>query len=376
MIAFRRRSEVVAVALTAWVATAASSAAAELPADLRAAVRQRREALRQLSIEATFAIRTAPIRTDPFNPDNWTIPEWEGTGHATYHFWLDRPSFRFTHQGGERGSMQGRSERSWHAGRLVSKGLTRDGATSVIVSPTCWPSHGPLPFLMPLELHFFEIEESWLDWVENNELRLVERVDDRLVLAGGPFVRTPRIPPWECRLEIDLSRGCLPTFMTASLVVSDGTIQWSAKTLAAQPVAGVWMPTDSVMALKPIHPDTRDRWAIYRFTVDKWGVNDRYLGDRIVIPIPDRNVDLLDRTTGLSRIVDAHGVVVHEHQRTLEELERDQMEMQQDIAAANKSRQALATRKRALPWILAAALGATVLVVGFAVWKRYRVRPT
>jgi hypothetical protein len=243
----------------------------------------------------------------------------------------------------------------------------------VYVTADLWPAHGGEPLFTPLELQSFDVAASYFDLIRAGVLRVVEQSAGRVVLSGAQEPG-PMQPPWEYRLELDRARGYLPVKYDARLGGARDAhrIEWTMRTMDSVPLGPVHVIREAIIVLRPGAPTERDRWQLYRFTASSIRRDPSIDRDAISPKLPIDNYVLVDRTTGLTRSVDALGRIIHETRETPEELRRREELFQREVVASVGARETFQKRQTYFIVLTVAALLATAVAIGISVRRRLR----
>ncbi len=175
-------------------------------------------------------------------------------------------------------------------------------------------------------------------------------------------------------MVFDPQRGWLPMELHAQVPRNDRTgknITWTMRTARSRRVGGVDAIDEAVFAMSN---GVTDIWQIYHFVAKSMSRDDNLTKSALAIELPSHNVNLLDRTTGLVRYIDADGQVVHERVKTSQEIVDDQLAMAAAFIAQGESHRELMRRQRIMTIAVVSGAIVTLGAAGIWLWRRRAVR--
>ncbi len=356
--------------LSAWLARP-PALAFDIEA-VRTGLRAREQALDRIKVTYTWDPRRVPLKRDPFDPNNWIHePNWAKQMGPLYQceMWIVRPHFRWYRSSAL--SFDREQLSTWIDGVTQTRCFSlEDRSWSVVIDDDRWRLFGPAPVLTPFEMQVCDIQDSLLQLLDRDELRVESETGDRVVLAGSPTING-QATPWTVRASLDPSRGWLPLELHAEVphgARSKKKIDWTVRTIDSIPVRGAHAIREMIFALNNQLDDKG--WQIYHFVASSITADDSLSKDDLRVEIPTENLKLLDENSGLQRFTDDEGRVIHQEVKTPEQRERELQAVRQSFAMGQEARQVRSTRQYAFYGVASAAGFVTVLAAGVWWWRR------
>ena len=318
----------------------------------------RQQQLGPMYVEIDWMGCPAPRGADPFDSANWQTTG-ERVLRESYRVWLARPDLKVevfqAHRPNETWV------KNWINGQRFAKARRAGEPWSLSIDANRALVTGPVVFLTPLEMQLFDIPLSLFELAEAGKLHVESETPDSIVLAGDPaYYRLPA----SLRATLDRTRGLMP--LELRLTEASGKIDWTMRTVRSAPIGGTYAIQEAIIALSNSQVSPK-YWQIYHFNARRIEARPMLTAKDLEIEMPTADFQLVDYIHGLVRVVDASGRVVHEEQRSPEEMQA----AIEAYARARYTKEQEETRRTTAFWVIVASSVVVVaLIAGFWLWRQ------
>lgn len=331
--------------------------AAVTPADTRAQFLEREQRLTGLHAKYRWFWGKAPRSADPFDRNTWIVDDPTNVD-SSIEAWIVRPHFRVHERRG--GESPKDLDTAWVDGKRTAKHHSAD-AWGVTIDQNRRYVTGPIPFLTPLELQTFDLQESLFELVRSGALAITAEDAAHVKLENG--VTALRVP-WKLRVTLNKTYDLAPEEVEARLDLDHGAILWRMRTTRFDPAGKTFVIGQAILAMNNENVD-RTKWQTYLFDASTYQHESTLTVADLEVDLPTRNVMVVNEIDCYSEVVDGSGKVVDQRRWTPEERKIEIQQAADGWAQRQESIAALGRRRTLFGYSVSAA---ALLVIGLGVW--------